>query len=180
MTMRAFLAIVVALAITGGLSRLAAAGVSKSYALSVAMKDGRCIADQDAEADGVSFFSAPGVLKEATAKVLTQTKESAYGCRAAEIPVEKKDYVGDWTAPGRVLSIAPSGMVHYQAHEVRNEGGSDVTHTDTFDLPLQKFEDDSFLIGAMYWSMSFRVTQPPRLEGGTWRMTLDGVAYSHS
>jgi hypothetical protein len=41
---------------------------------------------------------------------------------------------------------------------VRNEGGTNVAHTDTFDLPLQKFEGDGFLIGD--WSMTFHVTQP--------------------
>jgi hypothetical protein len=180
--MRAFLLIVVALAIivAGALWRLTATGVSKTYGLSIAMKDGKCDADQEAGAEGVSPMSVPTALKEAAATLAAQTEQPDYDCRGIAIPTEKKDYVGDWTAPGRILSIASSGKVHYEAHEVRNEGGTDVAHTDTLDLPLQKFEGDDFLIGAMYWSMTFHVTQPPHLEDKTWRMTSDGVSYSRS
>jgi hypothetical protein len=180
--MRTFLLIAAAAAVVAaiGVSRLASTGVSKTYGLSIAVKDGICVADQEAGADGVSPLSVPTALEEAVTKVTTQTDQSNYDCRGAEIPTEKRDYVGDWTAPGHVLSIASSGQVHYQAHEVRNEGGTNVTHTDTLDMPLQKFEGDDFLIGAMSWSTTFHVTQPPHLKDKTWRMTADGVAYSHS
>jgi hypothetical protein len=180
--MRIVFAVAVALAIViaGALWRHAAASVSKTYGLSVVSKNGICEAHQEASANGVSPFSVLGELGEATAKVAAHTKEESYNCLGAAIPVEKKDYVGDWSGSGHALSIASSGKVHYQAHEVRNEGGTDVTHTDTLDLPFQKFEGDAFLIGAMYWSMTFRVTEPPHQEGATWRMTLNGVTYSRS
>jgi hypothetical protein len=54
--------------------------------------------------------------------------------------------------------------------EVRNEGGTNVAHTDTLDLPFQKFEGDDFLIGAMHWSKTFQVTLPPHLQDKTWRI----------
>ena len=180
--MRTFLLIVVPLTIivAGATWGLASPGVSKTYGLSVAEKDGICTADQEAGADGVSPLRVGAALIEAGATLRTQTQQPDYDCRGAEIPTEKKDYVGDWSAPGHVLSIASSGKVHYQAHEVRSEGWTSVAHTDTFDLPFQKFEGDGFLIGAMSWSMTFHVAQPPHLEDKTWRMTLDGVTYSHS
>src|SRR5580700_9894634 len=97
-----------------GVSRLASTGVSKTYGLSIAVKDGICVADQEAGADGVSVMSVPTALEEAVTKITTQTEQPDYDCRGAEIPAEKKDYVGDWTAPGRILSIASSGKVHYK------------------------------------------------------------------
>jgi hypothetical protein len=180
--MRASLLIIVALAVIAGVSfwRSTAIGISKTYGLSVALKDGMCIADQKAGADGVSPFSVPAAFNEAAAKIGEPTEQLSYDCLGVAIPAEKKDYVGDWAAAGHVLSIVPSGKVHYQAHEVRNEGGTNVAHTDTLDLPLQKFDGDDFLIGAMSWSMTFHVTRPPHLEDKIWRMTLDGVTYSHS
>jgi hypothetical protein len=179
---RTFLLIVIGLAVIAaiGLWRATAIGVSKTYALSVAMKDGLCVADQKAGADGVSPLSVPSALKEAAATLATQAEQPDYDCRSNTIPAEKKDYVGDWTAPGHILSIASSGKVHYEVHEVRNEGGTNVAHTDTLDLPFQKFEGDDFLIGAKHWSKTFQVTLPPHLQDKTWRMTLGGVTYSHS
>ncbi len=47
-------------------------------------------------------------------------------------------------------------------------------------LKVQKFDGDEFLIGAMYWSVAFHVTQAPHLNDKIWRMTLGGVAYSRS
>ena len=180
--MRASLLVIVALAVIAGVGfwRSTTTGISKTYGLSVVLKDGICTANQETGADGVSPFSVPAALNEAVAKLGTQSGQSDYDCDGAAIPEEKKDYVGDWAAAGHVLSIAPSGKVHYQAHEVRNESGTNVAHTDTLDLPFQKFEGDDFLIGAMSWSMTFHVNQPPHLEDRIWRMTLNGVSYSRS
>ena len=180
--MRTFLLIAAPLAIivVGATWGLASPGVSKTYGLRVTEKDGICTANQETGADGVSPLRIGDALVEAGATFETRTEKPDYDCLGAAIPAEKKDYVGDWTAPGHVLSIASSGKVHYQAHEARWEGWYHVAHTDTFDLPFQKFEGDGFLIGAMSWAMTFRVTQPPHLEDKTWRMTLDGLTYSHS
>ena len=180
--MRTFSLIVVALAVvvTVALWRLSATGVSKTYGLSIAMKDGFCVANQETRADGVSPFAVSAALEQAAASLAEKPAQPDYDCLGIAIPAEAKDYVGDWTAPGHILSIAASGKVHYEVHEVRNEGGSDVAHTDTLDLPVQKFEGDGFLIGAMNWSMAFHVTEPPRLQDKSWRMTSDGVRYSRS
>jgi len=94
-----------------------------------------------------------------------------YGLSGVGIPPDKADYVGAWTAPGHVLSIAASGQVHYE----RRDGGVNVT----LDLPVQKFSGDDFAIGALFWATTFHVTAPPHLEDEVWRMTSDGVTYSH-
>jgi hypothetical protein len=181
-TMRASLLVIAALALLAGIGywRFEATAVSKTYSLSVALKDGICTANQETRADGVSPFAIPGALNEAVAKVGEPAEQPNYDCVGVAIPAEKSDFVGDWTAAGHVLSIAASGKVHYEVHEMRNEGGANVAYNDTLDIPLQKFESDSFLIGAMNWSKTFHVTQPPQLKDKIWRMTLDGVTYSRS
>ena len=98
-----------------------------------------------------------------------------YGLSGIEVPTDKKDYVGAWNAPGHVLSIAQSGKIHYERHETN--GG--VTHDVTLDVPIQKFQGDDFVAGALFWTTTFHVTQPPHQEDKTWRMTSDGIAYSH-
>jgi hypothetical protein len=94
-----------------------------------------------------------------------------YGLSGIEVPADKNAYVGAWTAPGYVLSIEPSGKVHYERHE----GNAEVT----LNAPIQKFVRDDFLVGALFWTTTFHVTAPPHQEDKVWRMTSDGVNYSH-
>jgi hypothetical protein len=94
-----------------------------------------------------------------------------YGLSGSGVPADKADYVGAWTAPGHVLTIAATGKVHYERHE------NNVNVT--LDLPIQKFSGDDFEIGALFWLTKFHVTAPPHLDGNVWRMTSDGVEYSH-
>ena len=93
-----------------------------------------------------------------------------HGLSGLGVPADKADYVGPWTAPGHIMSIAASGQVHYERHD----GGVDVT----LDLPVQKFSGDDFVIGALFWTTTFPVTPPPHLEDKVWRMMSDGVTYS--
>jgi hypothetical protein len=94
-----------------------------------------------------------------------------YGLSGIGVPADKGDYVGAWTAPNHRLTIASSGDIHYERHE----GGVNVT----LDLPIQKFAGDDFVAGALFWATTFHVTAPPHLEDKVWRMTSDGIAYSH-
>jgi hypothetical protein len=94
-----------------------------------------------------------------------------YGLSGIDVPADESDYVGAWTAPGHVLTIATSGKVHYERHE------NNVNVT--LDVPIQKFSGDDFLVGALFWTTTFHVTAPPHLEDKVWSMTSDGVAYSH-
>jgi hypothetical protein len=94
-----------------------------------------------------------------------------YGLSGIEVPADKRDYVGDWTAPGHALSIEASGKIHYEGHE----GNTEVT----LNAPIQKFTGDDFLVGALFWTTTFHVTAPPHQEDKVWRMTSDGVNYSH-
>ena len=95
-----------------------------------------------------------------------------YGFSGVAIPADKADYVGAWTAPGHVLTIAASGKIHYERHE----NNTNVT----LDVPIQKFIGDDFVAGALFWTTEFHVTAPPHQEDKVWRMTSDGVTYSRS
>jgi hypothetical protein len=96
---------------------------------------------------------------------------SLHGFSGVAVPDDKRDYVGAWSAPGHVLTIQPSGRIHYERHE-------DKTNV-TLDLPIQEFSGDDFLAGALFWTTTFHVTAPPHQEDKVWKMTSDGVNYSH-
>jgi hypothetical protein len=90
--MRASLLFIVALAVITGVSfwRSTATGISKTYGLSVALKDGICTADQETRADGVSPFSVPAALNEAVAKIGEPTEQASYDCLGVAIPPPRR------------------------------------------------------------------------------------------
>jgi hypothetical protein len=95
-----------------------------------------------------------------------------YGSNGIDMPADKGDYVGKWTAPGHILTIDASGRIHYESHEGN-------TNNVTLDLPIQKFVGDDFVVGVFFWKTTFHVTAPPHREDKVWRMTSDGVDYTH-
>ena len=93
-----------------------------------------------------------------------------YGFSGISIPDDKTAYVGDWSSPGYHLNIAPSGKIHYERHSSNVET--------KLDVPIQKFAGDDFIAGALFWTTTFHVTEPPRRTDAGWRMTSDGVTYT--
>jgi hypothetical protein len=92
-----------------------------------------------------------------------------YGFSGIGLPAEKADYAGQWRAPDHVLAISPSGKVRYEGKE---------GHVSTkLDLPIQKFDGDSFVVGLLFWRTTFKVAAPPHREEDGWHMTSDGVEY---
>jgi hypothetical protein len=120
-----------------------------------------------------AFFVAVVVIVVAVAVLIWRLMASGslYGLSGIAIPDDKRDYVGAWTAPGHVLTIEASGKIHYERHE----NNTNVT----LDVPIQKFSGDDFLAGALLWTTTFHVTAAPHQEDQVWRMTSDGVTYSH-
>jgi hypothetical protein len=84
----------------------------------------------------------------------------------AGIPEDKKDYIGAWASEEVYLEITPNGQVDYK----RESGGS----TTSVNAPIQKFEGNSFIVGALGFETKFVVSKPPHEENGTWSMTVDG------
>lgn len=91
----------------------------------------------------------------------------AAACGGPPLPVDKRDYVGDWRGEGMSLAIAPDGNVRYQ----RKRTGESTT----INAPIQRFEGASFFVGLGPLTTRFEVTKPPHQEGNVWKMTVDGV-----
>lgn len=83
------------------------------------------------------------------------------------VPTSRRDYVGVWTAPDRHLAIAADGRLEYQ----RKSDGT------TLELGgrIREIEAEQIRVGIWPITSTFRVDRGPHLEGGHWRMTIDGV-----
>ncbi|POY35801.1 hypothetical protein C3K47_13700 [Solitalea longa] len=82
------------------------------------------------------------------------------------VPKEKLNYVGRWESLSMKLVITKDGSVEYE----RVEAGT----SKSANAPLQKFEGDNFVIGALGINTTFVVSKPPHEENGIWKMTVDG------
>ena len=88
------------------------------------------------------------------------------GTKAGKIPEDKKDYVGAWASDEIYLEISENGTVDYK----RESGGS----TTSVNAPIQKFEGNNFVVGALGFNTTFIVNKVPHEENGVWTMTVDG------
>lgn len=88
------------------------------------------------------------------------------GTKAGKISADKKDYVGTWTSNEIYLEISENGSVNYK----RESGGS----TTSVNAPIQKFEGNNFVVGALGFNTTFIVSKVPHKENGVWTMTVDG------
>jgi hypothetical protein len=88
------------------------------------------------------------------------------GC-AKPVPPEKAAYVGEWTSTAMALLITQDGSVAYRRlHQGANK---------SIDAPLKEFQGDNFVVGLGPVSTTFVVSAPPHVDGGVWKMTVDGV-----
>ena len=85
---------------------------------------------------------------------------------AKPLPVERKDYVGDWRGNGVSLLITEDGNVVYH----RRDGDTSVS----LDLPMKRFDGDDFEVGLGPLVTRFDVGQPPKEVDGEWTMEVDG------
>jgi hypothetical protein len=83
------------------------------------------------------------------------------------VPPEKSAYVGQWKAPQMSLLITQDGSVKYE----RLEGGV----SKSISGPLQGFRGNNFDVGFGPISTTFVVASPPRQDGESTKMTVDGV-----
>jgi hypothetical protein len=83
------------------------------------------------------------------------------------VPPEKSAYVGQWKAPQMSLLITQDGSVKYE----RLGGGV----SKSISGPLQGFSGNNFDVGFGPISTTFVVASPPRQDGESTKMTVDGV-----
>jgi len=86
---------------------------------------------------------------------------------AEPLPPARTAYAGQWFADKMRLEITTDGYVSY---ERRSEHGKT-----TINAPIQEFVGDDFTVGFGPFRTRFVVSKPPRLDGGVWKMTVDGV-----
>lgn len=95
------------------------------------------------------------------------------GLKGIKVPADKKDYVGVWTSQDVMLSISEGGKVSYK----KENGG---TSTE-INAPIQKFEGDNFVVGALGINTTFVVSETPHQDStGVWKMTVDGIELSRN
>ncbi|MBX9851470.1 MAG: hypothetical protein K2X86_06895 [Cytophagaceae bacterium] len=82
------------------------------------------------------------------------------------VPADKMDYIGEWESPSMELYIGKDGSVKYE----RIASG----RTTKVSGPIQKFEGDNFVVGALGMNTTFNVSRKPHEENGIWKMTVDG------
>jgi hypothetical protein len=88
------------------------------------------------------------------------------GC-AEPIPEDRMDYVGEWRSKEMGLLILADGTVAYK----RLKGGG----TTSVNGPLKEFVGDDFVVGVLFMTTTFDVSEPPHEVDGMWKMTVDGV-----
>jgi hypothetical protein len=88
-------------------------------------------------------------------------------CTGVPLPADKRDYAGTWKSESVTLSIGEDGSVAY----ARREGSSRTT----LNAPIQRFENEDFVVGILSFTATFDVTAPPHEVDGAWVMTVDGV-----
>jgi hypothetical protein len=88
-------------------------------------------------------------------------------CTGIPLPEDKRSYAGRWTNETVTLAIGEDGSVAY----ARREGSSRTT----LNAPIQRFENEDFVVGILSFTTTFDVTEPPHEVDGKWVMTVDGV-----
>ncbi|QBB71498.1 hypothetical protein ELE36_14670 [Pseudolysobacter antarcticus] len=89
---------------------------------------------------------------------------------AKPVPADKAAFVGEWKSPEMYLQITQAGHVDYK----RSIGSG----SKSVSGPLQGFSGENFDVGIGAMSTTFVVTTPPHQDGGTIKMTVDGVELS--
>ncbi len=88
------------------------------------------------------------------------------GC-SKPLPESKQHYVGEWHSKEMRLLILADGTVSYK----RSKSGG----TTTIDGPLKEFNGDDFVVGLLFLTTTFKVTEAPHEVGEQWQMVVDGV-----
>ncbi len=86
---------------------------------------------------------------------------------AEPLPEDRLHYVGEWQSKEMGLLILADGTVAYK----RLKSGG----TTSVNGPLKEFVDDDFVVGVLFMTTTFEVSEPPHEVDGFWKMTVDGV-----
>ena len=88
------------------------------------------------------------------------------GC-SNPLPESKQEYAGDWQSKEMELLILTDGKVAYK----RSRNGV-VTSVDG---PIKEFSGRDIVVGFLFVTTTFEVTEGPHKVGKRWEMVVDGV-----
>ena len=93
---------------------------------------------------------------------------------ACSKPIEESrlNYVGSWRGNEMDLLILQDGSVAYK----RIKDGV----TSSVNGPLKEFDGNDFIVGVLFLTTTFKVTEPPHEVNGRWQMVVDGVQLTRS
>lgn len=98
--------------------------------------------------------------------IITLTLLVACGLKGVGIPEDKKNYVGTWRNETIELKISEGGRVDYK----KSKDGL----SSSVNGPIQKYEGNNFVVGALGINTTFVVSEAPKEIDGVWKMTVDG------
>ncbi|TWP30012.1 hypothetical protein ETU08_05485 [Apibacter muscae] len=87
--------------------------------------------------------------------------------KGIEFPSDKTNYVGTWICqdPEIVLSIKKNGSVKYSF--------KDGSLSKSIEAPIQQFDSNDFVVGALGITTKFKVSKTPYQENGKWKIVVD-------
>ena len=88
------------------------------------------------------------------------------GC-SNPLPPSKSDYEGEWRSKEMTLLILADGTVAYK----RLKSGGSVS----VNGPIKEFQGDNFVVGFLFLTTTFVVTESPHEVDGKLQMVVDGV-----
>ena len=88
------------------------------------------------------------------------------GC-SKPLPNSKQNYAGDWRSKEMSLLILADGTVSYR----RSRNGA----TTSVNGPIKEFDNGGFVVGVLFLTTTFEVTEAPHHADGKWQMVVDGV-----
>jgi hypothetical protein len=81
------------------------------------------------------------------------------------IPDERDAYIGTWKSADATLTIRSHGRINYN----RPAAGNRIE--ESFSAIIVKFSGNDIVVSGDVW---LDVSEPPHLENGVWRMTVNG------
>ena len=88
------------------------------------------------------------------------------GC-SKPLPESKRNYTGEWQSEEMKLLILADGTVAYRRFK---KGVSTSVNG-----PIKEFNDNNFVVGFLFLTTTFEVTEPPHEVEEQWQMVVDGV-----
>ncbi len=88
------------------------------------------------------------------------------GC-SKPLPDSKQNYAGDWQSKEMRLLILADGTVAYR----RSRNGA----TTSVNGPIKEFVNGDLIVGVLFLTTTFEVTEAPHEVDGKWQMVVDGV-----